>query len=444
MSRKFNFTSEGRIEQLAKIRLKPNSESKVNWGVRAYNEWRDARLESYQYDPAIYFSDLRNLETLEKQNFSYALCRFVPEVTKQKGMGPYPGRTLHQMVVAIQKYLNVNKILWNLVDGKSKEFIDVHTVLDNVMKERTAQNVGVTKKQAAIVTYEMEQKLWKEGILGENSPQKLRNTVLFLLGINLMLRVVDEHYHLRREMPTECSQLQFRKSSEGIRCLVYQEDCVSKTHDGGISDRKSDRKEVWIYPHINPERCTIRLVEKYLSLCPPYYVKNNFYLQCLQKPTPKQWYGQQVIGVHTISKVVVQLMKEAKIEGFFTNHSLRRSGGTRLFRAGIDRKLVKEATGHLSDAVDKYQITGDGQRKQISSVLQGLHVEGTENKTAKCTQVEQKHEENGQKSDKVTTTQCNCNKLNSTNVAEIVSELLGKLNNKGKTVIKLEIEVHNE
>ena len=38
--------------------------------------------------------------------------------------------------------------------------------------------------------------MWKEGVLGEMDPDTLRNTVLFLLGINLMLRAVEEHYAL--------------------------------------------------------------------------------------------------------------------------------------------------------------------------------------------------------------------------------------------------------
>ena len=131
--------------------------------------------------------------------------------------------------------------------------------------------------------------------------------------------------------------------------MAYREDFVTKTHDGGIADCKYDHKEVWIFPNIDqPQRCTARLVEKYLSLCPLYYKKNNFYLQSLQKHAPKQWYAyaEKVIGTHTIGKVVMDIMKEAKIEGFFSNHSLRCSGGTRLFRRGVDRKLVKECTGH--------------------------------------------------------------------------------------------------
>ena len=110
---------------------------------------------------------------------------------------------------------------------------------------------------------------------------------------------------------------------------------------------------------------------KYLSLCPEtYFKKENFYLKSLTKPTPKQWYGREVIGTNTLSKVVKKMMEKAEIDGFFTNHSARCTGGTRLFQAGIDRKLVKEATGHTSDAVDKYQITSHEQRKAMSEILQ--------------------------------------------------------------------------
>ena len=64
-------------------------------------------------------------------------------------------------------------------------------------------------------------------------------------------------------------------------------------------------------------------------------------------------------------------MESARYEGFFSGHSLHRSGGTRLFQASIQRKLVKEVTGHTSDAIDKYQITSDSQRAAMSKILQG-------------------------------------------------------------------------
>ena len=112
VSRIFYLTTEGRISHFKQIHLKPNCEYKVNWGVNAYNEWKNYRLETYQYNYPIYAADLNDLSNLKKDNLCHSLCHFVPEVTKQKSVGQYPGHTLYQLVAAIQKYLNVKKIDW--------------------------------------------------------------------------------------------------------------------------------------------------------------------------------------------------------------------------------------------------------------------------------------------------------------------------------------------
>ena len=204
---KFDFTSETRIEQLKQVKLKKKSDVKVDWAVSAYIDWRNDRLEKFQYDPAIYYVDLLDLENLTKENLSHALCHFIPEVTRKRGDGPYPGATLYQLVVAIQHYLFVNKIKWKLLDDEC--FDDIRTVLDNVMQERMAQNIGVVKCQAGIISYEQENALWEKGIFGEDTPDKLHNTVLFLIGINVYLCAVKEHYYLRLDTPSQKGQLTF-------------------------------------------------------------------------------------------------------------------------------------------------------------------------------------------------------------------------------------------
>ena len=214
----------------------------MNWAVKAYRDWRQDRLFNYNYDVGIYEADLDNLPMLNKVNLEPALCHFIPEVMKIKGDGPYPGKTLYQLVAAIEKYLHINRIMWRLVHGP--EFLDLRNVLDNVMKERTAMNVGVSKKQAGLISCEVEENLWSTGILGEDTPDKLRDTVLFLIGINVTLRAVEEHYNLRRPMPSEPFQLSLQTDSQGVRCVVYSEDRITKTHDGGLNDMRSERKEV--------------------------------------------------------------------------------------------------------------------------------------------------------------------------------------------------------
>ena len=51
-------------------------------------------------------------------------------------------------------------------------------------------------------------------------------------------------------------------------CLVYREDTVTKTNVGGLKDMKKERKVVWIHPSSDVTHCPVRLVDKYLSLCP--------------------------------------------------------------------------------------------------------------------------------------------------------------------------------
>ena len=49
-----------------------------------------------------------------------------------------------------------------------------------------------------MISLEFENKLWETNVLGEDTLDKLRSTVLYLLGVNCTLRAGDEHYALRR------------------------------------------------------------------------------------------------------------------------------------------------------------------------------------------------------------------------------------------------------
>ena len=124
-----------------------------------------------------------------------------------------------------------------------------------------------------------------------------------------------------------------------------------------------------MYPSSNTTRCPVRLVHKYLNLCPDYSQKPNCYLQSLQKPKIKTWNAGQVVGTRVWVKKIKMLFSDSRMEVYFTGLSLRKSSMTRLTQAGVDRKLIKEMSGHRSDAVDCYAITGDEQRKDLNPIL---------------------------------------------------------------------------
>ena len=61
---------------------------------------------------------------------------------------------------------------------------------------------------------------------------------------------------------------------------------------------------------------------------------------------------------------IEDMMKGGGVELNFKNHSMRKSTCTRIFRKWVDPKLIKEQTGHKSEAVIK--ITA---KKEVSDML---------------------------------------------------------------------------
>ena len=147
------------------------------------------------------------------------------------------------------------------------------------------------------------------------------------------------------------------------------------------------------------------------------------------------------------------MLKDVKLDGFFTNHSLRQSGTTRLFQAGVDRKIIKEFTGHSSDAVDNYQVTSDNQRRELSAIIAG---EVAEKLVSECNPIKEckSHTKPNLKTNNCveisvtdkTAGVCGCKcKLSNVNLDENekISQLVSNLlegRRFGKATIKLEVE----
>ena len=139
------------------------------------------------------------------------------------------------------------------------------------------------------------------------------------------------------------------------------------------------------------------------------------------------------------------MMKDADISGYFTNHSAHRTGGMRLFQAGVDHKLVQEATSHHSDAVDKYQLTSNDQRRKMSQIL-ARKPSASEGCAPKSNAVEENNanvtvnvsQKDAGKSETIVS------EVKHTDVIQLINGIINNKNVEGKTVIKLEIVIHHE
>ena len=59
------------------------------------------------------------------------------------------------------------------------------------------------------------------------------------------------------------------------------------------------------------------------------------------------WYSCQQCGVNKLMSMVKSMFSSIGISGK-SNHSLRASGATEMFKAGVPEKIIQERTGHRS------------------------------------------------------------------------------------------------
>ena len=148
---------------------------------------------------------------------------------------------------------------------------------------------------------------------------------------------------------------------------------MSKNRTGSLGQMRVMNKSVVVtaVPEC-PERCHVMVLDMYFSKLPPEaFEKDNFYVQPVTSVDPaKLWFTTKPVGRNTLSRMVKDICNKGRIEGNKTNHSLRATGVSELFQAGVPEKLIQERSGHLSlDGLRQYQRTTVSQHEAVSKVL---------------------------------------------------------------------------
>ncbi len=68
------------------------------------------------------------------------------------------------------------------------DFLHLKFSVDNIMKKRESARIGNVSGVSSPISHNEEERMWQAGVLGEDEPTKLRNMVMFLLGIHCALR----------------------------------------------------------------------------------------------------------------------------------------------------------------------------------------------------------------------------------------------------------------
>ncbi len=202
--------------------------------------------------------------------------------------------------------------------------------------------------------------------MGDRNPKALLQVVFYLNGKNFCLRGGQEHRNLKLSQIVKCT-------SPSLHYLYLENS--SKNNPRGLAHFKQEAKRVPIYSTSKAgDKCHIHILDLYFSKLPPdAWKKDYFYARPLPdvpSDPDKPWFSPVPVEKNMLATMLKNMCSEAQIDGRKTNHSLRATGASELFQAGVPEKIIKERTGHHSlEALRTYERTTTEQHQAISDIL---------------------------------------------------------------------------
>lgn len=214
---------------------------------------------------------------------------FVLEVHRGDGEH-YPPRTIRSLLSGLNCILRSNSATFSLLDKCNPAFRELLLTLDTVTSSLHSQGISAARNSASVIPFEHENIMWEKHLLGSDTPQTLQRAVFYGVGLNFVLRGVDEQHSLQVEQLVRHPLDQSVYSSD-----VYYEytELISKNNQHRFKDVNSSNKCVRTYAQPGYERCLVWLLDLYISKLPPNPVA--FYLRpltCVPDDPTKPWYSK--------------------------------------------------------------------------------------------------------------------------------------------------------
>jgi hypothetical protein len=155
---RFNKVKDKDYLELAQKSIPTNTKNKATWAFRLYERW--ATWSKNLYGPKDEWSMVSDilmsnteLEVIRDEDLDDVICQFIGEVRKEGGER-YPGKTLHEIVSRLQKYLEMKGRKVQFFAGV--EFEKLRKSLDIEMKMSSQNKLGLKPKQALVISEAME------------------------------------------------------------------------------------------------------------------------------------------------------------------------------------------------------------------------------------------------------------------------------------------------
>ena len=286
------------------------------------------------------------------------------------------------MLCGLNSVQKDNKVPFNFLDKNDIHFKELHKTLDTVFSDLHSRGIGAKTSTATVISYEDEELLWTQGILGYNSPRALLNTVFYYVGLLFCLRGGQEQRSL--------SWKNFKRVPDDAKVYTsstYYDyfEFASKNNQHRFRDIRSKNKCVKAYVNCDSDKFLVRILDFYKTKLPS--ASKAFYLRPLEK-TPadpdKAWFVNMPIGVNTLNTLVSKMFEKCDNGQSvkYTNHSLRATAASRLFEKSVPEKVIAERTGHTSlGGLRAYERTTNQQDQAACTALVSKVSEFNDQKT---------------------------------------------------------------
>lgn len=224
------------------------------------------------------------------------------------------------------------------------------------MKDATRRGVTLETKKAEkeAVTDEDERLFWSKGLLGCSTAKSLLNTIYFFNGKIFGIRGGEQR------------NLRINNFDLGLDFIKFEENAC-KTFHGGLNDLKYIPKSIKHICHQNGEKhspCLVELYQMYIGLV-QFKASNCFYFR---PSKTKLAFENSPVGINTLNAILPNMCKEVGIK-VKTAHCLRVTCATKLFNSGVQEKMIRERTGHRSNALLTYEKPSVKQSATVSKLL---------------------------------------------------------------------------
>ncbi len=144
-------------------------------------------------------------------------------------MEEYPRETLYEIVLSLQHYITINGRDVKLLDHPG--LLKMCNTLDNKIKKLTKDGVIHECQQSKPISVEEENMMWQTGLLGDDTPEKLVNILLYLISLYFALCACDKHKALK---VGSFGQFKIKVDYKtNLHYLEYMEH-QSKSYQGGL------------------------------------------------------------------------------------------------------------------------------------------------------------------------------------------------------------------